>query len=505
MPRSGPQPGSVRRVSVVVARRFTPYPHPMRTPRLVTPLVLALLLATSAAAAAPRPNIVLILSDDHGWADVGWHGREIKTPHLDKLALGGARLEQFYAQPVCSPTRAALLTGRYPIRHGLQVGVIRPWANYGLPLEERTLPQMLREAGYATAITGKWHLGHFQPAYLPTRRGFDHQYGHYNGAIDYNTHAREGGHDWHRDDRVNRDEGYSTHLIAREAVRLINATPADQPLFLYVPFNAVHAPHQVPEHYKTPYAALPEPRRTYAGMVAAEDEAIGQIVAAIDAKGVRANTLFIWSSDNGGPSPGRVTSNGPLRAGKGTLYEGGTRVCALANWETRIKPGTVVDTPIHLVDWYPTLGKLAGASLAQPLPLDGLDVWPCLVDGQPTPHDAILLNVTPTGGAIRMGDWKLVVNGSQADAEDGDPAPATGGTAKKKTGKKQDAKSSAPGLELFDLAKDLSEKNNLAASHPEKVRELRARLDRFAAEAVAPKSAPRSPDFKTPAVWGEHP
>jgi arylsulfatase A-like enzyme len=220
------------------------------------PVVLFLILAVVAPSiaapatesAALRPNIVFILSDDHGWADVGWHSPEIKTPHLDRLAAAGAKLEQFYVQPVCSPTRAAFLTGRYPMRHGLQIGVVRPWAQYGLPLEERTLPQMLKAAGYTTAIVGKWHLGHYDPAYLPTRRGFDHQYGHYNGNIDYYTHERDGGFDWHRDDRVNHDEGYSTHLIAREAVRLIKEKSADQPLFLYVPFNAVHSPHQVPEH-----------------------------------------------------------------------------------------------------------------------------------------------------------------------------------------------------------------------------------------------------------------
>ena len=400
-------------------------------------LILAVALAPGIAApaietVAPRPNIVFILSDDHGWADVGWHSPEIKTPHLDRLAAAGAKLEQFYVQPVCSPTRAAFLTGRYPMRHGLQVGVVRPWSQFGLPLEERTLPQMLKAAGYTTAITGKWHLGHFDPAYLPTRRGFDHQYGHYNGNIDYYTHERDGGFDWHRDDRVNRDEGYSTHLIAREAVRLIQAKPADQPLFLYVPFNAVHAPHQVPEQYLKPYAALPEPRRTYAGMVAAEDEAVGQIVAALEAKGLRQNTLIVWSSDNGGPSPGRVTSNGALRAGKGTLYEGGVRVCAFATWDGHIKPGSTVDAPLHMVDWYPTLARLAGASIAQKLPLDGRDAWSTITEGAPSPHDAILLNTTPTSGAIRMGDWKLVLNGNANDSEDAEK-PATKKSKKKKS------------------------------------------------------------------------
>src|SRR5262245_16967712 len=158
----------------------------------------------------------------------------------------------------------SLLTARYPIRHGLQVGVVRPWAQYGLPLAERTLAQALKEAGYFTAIVGKWHLGHFQRAYLPTRRGFDHQYGHYNGALDYFTHFRDGGLDWHRNDRAAKEEGYATHLLAREAVRLVRNHDPTRPLFLYVPFNAVHSPYQVPEQYTKAYKDLPEPRRIYA-------------------------------------------------------------------------------------------------------------------------------------------------------------------------------------------------------------------------------------------------
>ena len=170
---------------------------------------------------AKKPNILFLLIDDLGYTDVGFNGGDIKTPNIDKLAKSGANLTAFYVQPVCSPTRAALMTGRYPMRHGLQVGVVRPWAQYGLPLEERTLAQALRQVGYFTAIIGKWHLGHFQKDYLPTKRGFDHQYGHYNGMIDYFDHTRDGGFDWHRDDKVCRDEGYTTNLLAAEAVRLI--------------------------------------------------------------------------------------------------------------------------------------------------------------------------------------------------------------------------------------------------------------------------------------------
>lgn len=435
-----------------------------------------------------RPNIVFILADDLGRADVGFNGgKEIKTPN--RLAAGGARLEQFYVQPVCSPTRAALMTGRYPMRHGLQVGVVRPWAQYGLPLDERTLPQALKEAGYATAIVGKWHLGHFERAYLPTARGFDHQYGHYNGAIDYFSHARDGGHDWHRDDRASYDEGYSTHLLAEDAVKFINENAGRSPFFLYVPFNAVHGPHQAPEKYKEPYAHLKEPRRTYAGMLAAMDKAIGQIVAALDEKGLRKDTIIIFSSDNGGPAPGRVTDNGPFRAGKATLYEGGVRVAACVAWERRIKPGTVVNQPLHIVDWYPTLLRLAGASIKQKLPLDGRDAWPTIAEGKVSPHPEILLNATPNTGAIRVGDWKLVLNGKvDASEKDGAQNPGEAGRSS---------------VELFNLADDPYEKKNLADSNPDKVKDLLARYDRLAAQAVPPKIKLKAPDFKSPKVWGE--
>jgi arylsulfatase A-like enzyme len=439
-----------------------------------------------------QPNIVFILADDLGYADVGFNGgREIATPRLDRLAASGARLEQFYAQPVCSPTRAALMTGRYPMRHGLQVGVVRPWAQYGLPLEERTLAQALKQAGYTTAIMGKWHLGHFEPAYLPTRRGFDVQYGHYNGAIDYFTHERDGGHDWHRQDRASYDEGYSTGLLAQEAVKFVDGQTSGRPFFLYITFNAVHAPHQVPDAYKKPYGDLPEPRRTYAGMLAAMDEGIGQILEALQRKGLSDNTLVIFSSDNGGPAPGRVTDNGPFRAAKATLYEGGVRAAACVVWPGRIKAGTIVTEPLHMVDWYPTLLKLAGASLEQPLPIDGRDAWATIAAGAPSPHAEILINAAPIGGALRAGNWKLLLNGNGHEAE----------VSLRESGR--EVLPGPPKIELFDLAADPGERRNLAEAHPEKVKELRERYEALAKQAVPPKLKPRAPDFRAPKVWGE--
>jgi len=338
-------------------------------------------------------------------------------------------------------------------------------------LAERTLAEALREAGYATAICGKWHLGEFQGDYMPTRRGFDRQYGHMFGALDYFTHKRDGKHDWYRDDKPSQDEGYSTHLIAKEACRIVRENPADKPLFLYVTFNGIHGPHQVPDRYKDPYMDLTEPRRTIAGMLAAVDEAIGQIIAALEEKGLRQDTLIIFSSDNGGPNPGKVTMNTPLRAGKGTLYEGGIRVCAFANWPGKIPSGAVIREPLHAVDWYPTLLKLAGASAQQKLALDGLDIWPVLTQGAKSPHDAILhAGMQPGRAAVRAGDWKLLLNAREPNDEETPDGDAT----------------SADHVELYNLAEDIGETRNLAALHPEKVGELRSRLDAFLRNAAPP-------------------
>jgi len=407
---------------------------------------------TGFSAEAGKPNILYILADDMGYADGGFNGcKDINTPNLDKLAHAGAILKSFYVQPVCSPTRASLMTGRYVSHTGVYT-IVRPNAPWGLPLAERTLAQALREAGYATAIVGKWHLGEFQEAYRPTRRGFDHQYGLWFGMIDYFTHMRGEQLDWHRDDQPCKDEGYSTHLIAKEACRLIRETPAGKPLFLYLPFNAVHTPLQVPDEYLKPYANLTGQRRTYAGMVAAMDEAIGQVVATLKEKGILDNTLILFSSDNGGPAPGRITDNGPLRAGKGTIYEGGMRVCAFAHWPSHI-PVSTINEPLHAVDWYPTLIKLAGGSLEQKLPLDGLNIWPVLTQGAKSPHDALLLcGMSPTEAALRMGDWKLVRHSQQE--------------------------------ELYNLASDLGEQKNLATEHPDKVKELQTKLDALMKTAV---------------------
>ena len=436
--------------------------------------------------AAEKPNIVYIVADDLGWKDVGFHGGNIATPNLDQLVAEGVELNQFYVQSICSPTRASLMTGRYPMRLGLQVGVVRPWAKHGLPLQERTLANALRQAGYFTAITGKWHLGHVTRDYLPTRRGFDHQHGHYNGALDYFTHQREGALDWHRDDQpLPEEKGYTTNLIGAEAVRTIENHDPVKPLFLYVPFNAPHSPFQAPDPYIERYQNLkPKNRKILAAMITAMDDAIGRIIGALNKRKWRQNTLVLFHSDNGGVP--RIADNGPLRGAKSTLYEGGVRVVALANWPGTLPAGSKVTEMMHAVDMYPTLISLAGGTLDHPKqqPLDGVDVWPVITKGVKRSSDTILINSNPFHGAIRVGDFKLVKNGH--------------------VNNNQTEQAESETFELFNLAEDPFEKNDLAQSMPEKLAALKAVLTKFEKESVKANIPPnRMPsDFKVPEIWG---
>ena len=434
-------------------------------------LLISWLCFSLCAQAAKQPDIVFFLIDDLGYADCGFNGgKEIKTPNIDRLAQSGAIIENHYVQPVCSPTRSTLLTGRYPTHTGVYT-IVSPGAGWGLPLAERTLADALRSAGYRTALTGKWHLGEFEKAYQPNARGFDHQYGHFFGMLDYFTHERMNKLDWYRNGEPLKEEGYTTHLIAKEACKVIATGDQSKPLFLYVPFNGVHSPFQVPDSYLKPYAHLKGNRQKLAGMLAAVDEAIGQIEAALKQAGRLENTLIVFSSDNGGPPPG---DNTPLRDFKGSIFEGGTRAAAFATWPGHIPAGQRIRQPMHMVDWYPTLIKQAGGSLEQKLPVDGLDIWPMLTKQAASPHDAILSVSTqgPSRAAVRMGDWKLIVDGGAADI-----APPG-----KKKGKKAAGKYEA--VALYDLSADPSEAKNLAEAQPERVKAMRARLAELLKDAV---------------------
>jgi arylsulfatase A-like enzyme len=421
-------------------------------------------------AADTKPNIVYMVADDLGWKDVGFHGSDIKTPNLDRLAAGGARLEQFYAQPMCTPTRACLMTGRYPFRYGLQTAVILSAHTYGVPTDEWLLPQALKEAGYSTAIIGKWHLGHADPKYWPRQRGFDYQYGPLIGELDYFTHKQHGVTDWYRDNKRVKEKGYTTTLLGQDAVRLITRHEPAVPLYLYLTFNAPHTPYQAPHEYLDQYKHIADPsRRAYAASITAMDEQIGRVVEALEQRQMRPNTLIFFQSDNGGTRNAMFAGegdmskvkipcdNGPYRDGKGSLYEGGTRVVALANWPGHIPAGVTVNEIIHVVDIYPTLLGLAGGSTAKCKPLDGLDVWAAISQGKPSPRTEVVYNIEPFRAGIRQGDWKLIWR---------TPLPS--------------------GPELYNIAQDPSEKSNLAAQYPEKVAALQKRANELAATMAKP-------------------
>jgi len=424
-------------------------------------------LGTAAQEKPLHPNIVYIVSDNQGWKDVGYHGSDIKTPTIDSLARTGTRLEQFYAQPMCTPTRAALMTGRYPFRYGLQTAVIAANHTYGLPTDEWLIPQALGEAGYYTAIIGKWHLGHADHKYWPRQRGFDYQYGPIIGEIDYFTHEQhEGVVDWYRNNELVKEPGYSTTLLGNDAVRLITAHDTSKPLYLYLTFNAPHTPYQAPQEYLDKYKDIADPsRRAYAASITAMDDQIGKVLEALDKKGMRSNTIIFFQSDNGGTrnkmfAGERATStipcdNGPYREGKGSLYEGGTRVIALVNWPGHVRSGATVDGMLHVVDIYPTLAFLAGASTAKAKPLDGLNVWATLSEGKPSPRTEIVYNIEPFRAGVREGDWKLIWR---------TPLPYS--------------------VELYNIPQDPSEKANLAAQNPDKVAALQKRADELAASAA---------------------
>ena len=457
---------------------------------------LALIASTAAQAADPsaalgagKPNIVFILADDLGNADLGYRGGEIKTPNIDRLAMEGVRAESFYGEPLCTPSRAALMTGRYPMRHGLQTLVIFPSHTYGLPTDERTLPQALKAAGYRTYMVGKWHLGHADKKYWPQNRGFDHFYGNLVGEVDYFTKDRGGLTDWQRNGSFIKEKGYFTSQIGNEAIKLIQQQDPSKPFFLYFASLAPHAPYQAPQEYLDRYPSIKdEKRRAYAAMITALDDQVGRIVGELDRKHLRDNTLIVFSSDNGGATSalfatgarseeerggsGGVAlgakppaSNGALRGGKGSLHEGGVRVATIFHWPGRLTP-SIINEPVHMVDVMPTLLALAGGAGSPDHPFDGRNIWATLAEGKPSPHEDILINVEAIRGAIRKGDWKLVKIAT------------------------------LPGkTELFDLSKDPGEQNNVAAENPGIVQDLESRLIAYARQQKLSEWLKAQPHF----------
>jgi arylsulfatase A-like enzyme len=455
--------------------------------------VLRGLLTALAFAAAPglqaaeRPHLVYILADDLGWNDVGFHGSAIRTPNLDRLAADGAMLNAFYVQPFSSQTRAALLTGRYPMRYGLQTLSILPSSRSGLPEEERTLAQALKERGYRTAFVGNWLLGHARPEYWPTRRGFDSFYGSLSGAVEPAL-RRTARSDWRRDEQTLKEEGNVTALLGREAVKIVGRHDATVPLLLVLAFNTPAQYYGLPRALLDGYSDVgDDTRRSYAAAVTALDGAIGELVAALDKRGMLQDTLIVFHSDNGGAVPTRFPSgdrdvdraaadNGIFRAGRGSLYEGGVRVVALAAWPGRIKPKTIVTEPLHVTDMHATLLDLAGASAPQRQKLDGFDVWPVIAGAQRTPRREMLLNVEDFAGALRAGEWKLIVHSALPSK-----------------------------LELYDIANDPEEAENKASAYPDRVRELLGKLNDYAYDMMPAQYLEELEAGERPVFWRANP
>lgn len=441
----------------------------MNTPTRFLPICLLLAASAASRAAAPAaaPNIVFIMADDLGWADVAFHGGNAPTPHLDRLAREGLELAQHYVAPVCSPTRTGLMTGRCWSRFG----VTSPQSDRALPWNTVTLPRVLKAAGYDTGMTGKWHLGSL-PEQGPSRFGFDHSHGSLGGGVTPYSHKYKKGKytdTWHRNGTLIEEPGYVTDLITAEAVRWIESR-GRAPFFLYVPFTAVHLPIKEPDEWvaRVPAAIQGEVARHYAACLMHLDDSVGRILAALDRTGRRQNTLVVFTSDNGGSTAenndtaypddqcpsGRLPGNNlPWRGKKGDLYEGGTRVPAIVSWPGRARPGRV-ETPVQITDWVPTFAALTGYRPERDLKWDGTNILPLLTTHSPLP-DRSLYSVAPgwRSRALRHGQWKIIAVGEGAARRN----------------------------ELYNLAADPQEKTNLAASQPDQLRRMLALLDQAAA------------------------
>ena len=453
-------------------------------------LLVSALLASGAelfAAPAKRPNLVILVADDLGWNDVGYHGSDIRTRAIDRLAKSGVQLDRFYVCPICSPTRAGLLTGRYPHRFGLRDTVIPPWRKFGLNLSEQTLPEVFAKAGYKRrACIGKWHLGHYKRAYHPIERGFTHFYGHYNGAIDYFTHLREGERDWHRDFEPSADAGYSTELLGDEAVRFIKGSPEGEPFLLYLPFNAPHGPLQAQRKYldeygydekagtfkkkgaaKDDYGAEGQgnrKRQTFAAMVTAMDTQIGRILDTLDSEGLAENSIVLFFSDNGATLK-IGGSNKPLPGAKHSVHEGGVRVPAVIRWPAGLHGSRKFDTLMGYIDVLPTLLGLAGREKpGGGKPLDGIDLSGVLRGKTKAPDRTFYLGQK----AVISQQWKLIEG------------------------------------KLYRIDTDPTERKDVSAANPAVLSRLAKQLNAFEKLAgkvkVAPYGSGRE-NFRAPADW----
>ncbi len=374
-----------------------------------------------------QPNIIVIVADDLGWNDIGYHGSEIKTPAIDKMAQEGIELDRFYVHSVCSPTRASLLTGRCPSRYG----ILSPLGDDPVfPEGTVTIAELLKQNGYETAISGKWHLGTV-PEARPMRFGFNSSYGYLRGQIDPYTHLyKNGNKTWHRNDTLIDEEGHATDLITDEAVRFIEESlDNSKPFFLYVAYSVPHFPLEEPQNWTDMYEKTieNESRRLYAASVSHMDEGISRIMATLDKNKIYENTIILFFSDNGAQESWHsktqyngkfigndvLGDNKPLRDWKTSFYDGALRVPAVIMWKGRLSHGKYNEA-INVVDIYPTFAGLAGADIPKELRLEGLSFWSSL-EGATLPEDRIMYWRMNSGIALKKGDWKLIHHGKTPD------------------------------------------------------------------------------------------
>jgi arylsulfatase B len=466
--------------------------------------------------AEARPNILVMVADDLGWADVGYHGGDIDTPSLDQLAEQGVQLNRFYTTPICSPTRAALMTGRDPIRLGVAYGVILPWDNTGVHPDEHFMPQSFQSAGYQTAMVGKWHLGHAQMTYHPNNRGFDHFYGHLHTEVGfYPPFANQGGKDFQQNGVSIDDDGYETYLLANEVSRYIRERDKNRPFFMYMPFIAPHTPLDAPLELQEKYEDIntdlpparsrqtddtrristmmlqPSARPMYAAVVDAMDQAIGQVLQTLEDEGIADNTIVLFFSDNGGAAYSYGgANNAPLRGGKGETFEGGIRVVSLLRWPAMLDSGQHFDQIMSVMDVFPTLAAAAGIEAGNTFKLDGRNMWPAIALDETVSLEKPLMFASeiPIYGSFKFTafdeDWKLVQEVEQEQL------------------------SITVTNYLFDIANDPNEYNNLASAYPDIVEQLSQAIHDWRAQY--PINGTRSelvppPGWRAPRDWASYP
>ncbi|XP_050050341.2 arylsulfatase B-like isoform X1 [Dermacentor andersoni] len=466
-------------------------------------LAAALLTCGTAVRGARQPHVVFIVADDVGWNDVPWHNAGLFSPNLARLASEGVILEQYYAQPVCTPTRAAILTGRYPYKLGRQGHVLNHLEPTGLTTSVPLLAEELSRLGYSAHALGKWHLGYCSWSYTPTARGFDSFSGFYLGSQDHYSHIamvdiHTGGFDYRANATPDWDarSRYSSKLLADDTIKLLaDHAGQERPLFLYVAFQAVHAPLQVPPEYRVPCTKFRNRSRLLlCGMLNALDEAVGRIEKALQHYGYWNNTLLVFTSDNGGQIL-EGGNNWPLRGNKNTLWEGGTRVPAFVAGPLLKKRGYTNRKVVHAVDWFPTLLNLAGEK-GGPESLDGVNQWQVLSEDAAQVRQEFVYNIRKRAhleGAIRNGDYKFIL-GDAGHPNGWYPEPDL----EDFIGNEDSRNISRA---LFNVRSDPEERHDLSPSQPELAALLEKRL-RTLARRLVPEDDPSDDPRGDPRRWG---